>query len=57
MSEKQKKRVLLIDDDTSLLVTLTDFLKFEGYAVTTAESGEAALFFDFDFESDVGVTS
>jgi DNA-binding response OmpR family regulator len=43
MSEKQKKRVLLIDDDTSLLVTLADFLKFEGYEVTTAASGEAGL--------------
>lgn len=41
--DREKKRVLLIDDDTSLLVTLGDFLKFEGYDVTTAESGEAGL--------------
>ena len=35
--------VLLVDDDTSLLVTLSDFLKFEGYHVVTADSGEEAL--------------
>ncbi|MCE9615979.1 MAG: response regulator [Lentisphaerae bacterium] len=43
MNRKSKKQVLLIDDDTSLLVTLGDFLKFEGYDVTTADSGEAGL--------------
>ena len=40
---KEKKTILLIDDDTSLLVTLSDFLKFEGYEVVTAESGERGL--------------
>ncbi len=43
MSERQKKRVLLIDDDTSLLVTVGDFLRFEGYDVVTADSGESGL--------------
>lgn len=43
MSDKQKKKILLIDDDTSLLVTLSDFLSFEGYEVVTAESGEQGL--------------
>jgi len=43
VSDSDKKRVLLIDDDMSLLVTLGDFLKFEGYEVTTADSGEAGL--------------
>lgn len=38
-----KKKILLIDDDTSLLVTLSDFLSFEGYDVTTADSGEMGL--------------
>lgn len=41
--EKQKRRILLIDDDTSLLVTLSDFLRFEGYDVVTADSGEQGL--------------
>lgn len=45
MAESQtvKRKIVLIDDDTSLLVTLSDFLRFEGYDVTTAESGERGL--------------
>jgi CheY-like chemotaxis protein len=42
-SSKDKKRILLIDDDTSLLVTLRDFLTYEGYDVQTADSGEQGL--------------
>lgn len=38
-----KSRILLIDDDTSLLVTLRDFLQFEGYEVVTAASAEDGL--------------
>ncbi len=41
--DNEKKTILLIDDDTSLLVTLSDFLRFEGYEVMTAESGEQGL--------------
>ena len=40
---KQAKMILLIDDDTSLLVTLSDFLSFHGYEVVTADSGEQGL--------------
>lgn len=40
---KEKRKLLLIDDDTSLLITLRDFLEFEGYDVTTAKSGEKGL--------------
>lgn len=43
MATQERKHVLLIDDDTSLLVTLSDFLRFEGYDVTTADSGEQGL--------------
>jgi CheY-like chemotaxis protein len=43
MNDTQRRRILLVDDDPSLLTTLADFLAFEGYAVETAESGEAAL--------------
>ena len=39
----QKKNILLVDDDMSLLITLGDFLSFEGYNVVTASSGEQAL--------------
>lgn len=43
MSESVKRKLLLVDDDTSLLITLRDFLRFEGYDVITADSGEKAL--------------
>lgn len=43
MGTKTNRTILLIDDDKSLLVTLSDFLKFEGYDVVTAESGEKGL--------------
>jgi CheY-like chemotaxis protein len=43
MAGKPKKTILLVDDDRSLLVTLSDFLKFEGYDVVTADSGEEGL--------------
>jgi DNA-binding response OmpR family regulator len=43
MQEGSKKKILLIDDDASLLLTLSDFLKFEGYDVITADSGEKGL--------------
>jgi CheY-like chemotaxis protein len=43
MADREKSSILLIDDDTSLLVTLGDFLSFEGYEVVTAASGEQGL--------------
>jgi len=43
MDNQEKRKILLVDDDTSLLVTLSDFLRYEGYDVITAESGEQAL--------------
>jgi len=38
-----KRTILLVDNDTSLLQTLDDFLSYEGYRVETADSGEQAL--------------
>lgn len=43
MDNQPRRKILLIDDDASLLVTLGDFLKFEGYEVVTADSGEQGL--------------
>jgi CheY-like chemotaxis protein len=43
MSKAMRRKILLVDDDTSLLVTLSDFLRFEGYEVVTATTGEQAL--------------
>lgn len=37
------KKILLVDDDTSLLAVLGDFLEGEGYDVLRAGSGEEAL--------------
>ncbi len=41
--ETNKRKLLLVDDDPSLLETLKDFLNFEGYDVLCAPSGEDAL--------------
>jgi CheY-like chemotaxis protein len=41
--ETNKRKLLLVDDDPSLLETLGDFLRFEGYDVECATSGEEAL--------------
>ena len=38
-----KAKILLVDDDTHLLLTLNDFLTFKGFEVITARSGEDAL--------------
>jgi len=38
-----KRKILLVDDDASLLATLGDFLTSEGYEVALAESGEEAM--------------
>lgn len=43
MQDQEKKKILLVDDDPSLLLTLSDFLQFEGYDVTTADSGEQGI--------------
>jgi CheY-like chemotaxis protein len=43
VSSSEKSKILLIDDDRSLLVTLRDFLRFEGYDVVTAASAEEGL--------------
>jgi len=37
------KHILLVDDDKSLLRSLTDYLVFEGYAVVVAHNGKEAL--------------
>lgn len=53
MAEQEKSKILLIDDDASLLVTLRDFLSFEGYEVITADSGEQGLERLKDYEPDL----
>ncbi|MPM34529.1 Transcriptional regulatory protein WalR [bioreactor metagenome] len=37
------KKILIVDDDTSILVLLSDILRENGHMVTTAASGEACV--------------
>jgi len=39
----KKKHVLVVDDDKSLLNSLAEILRFEGYEVEIAEGGQEAL--------------
>jgi signal transduction histidine kinase/CheY-like chemotaxis protein len=43
LAPEQAARVLLVDDDPRLVTVLSDMLRSEGYAVTTATNGEEAL--------------
>lgn len=43
MNSPDRKRILLVDDDRHLLVTLSDYLIFEGFDVTQARTGEESL--------------
>jgi CheY-like chemotaxis protein len=43
MTDSRQPRILLVDDNKHLLVTLGDFLRFEGMDVHLARSGEEAL--------------
>jgi DNA-binding NarL/FixJ family response regulator len=40
---KDRKRLLLIDDDPNLILLVKDYLEFRGYEVVTAENGKEAL--------------
>jgi len=43
MDEHRPRRILLVDDDTSLLVVLAEQLSDDGYEVATARDGQEAL--------------
>ena len=42
-SQKDNKKLLLIDDDPNLILLVKDYLEFRGYKVVTAENGREAL--------------
>ncbi len=42
--KKRKARVLIVEDDTSLLFGLKKNLQFEGYEVFTAAEGEVYVY-------------
>jgi len=41
--EKEKKSILIVDDDKAILKSLKDILESEGYIVDTAETGREAI--------------
>jgi CheY-like chemotaxis protein len=43
MNVESKDRILLVDDEKHLLISLTDFLTYQGFEVIVARSGEEAL--------------
>lgn len=49
----KKRKLLLVDDDPSLLETLGDFLRFEGYDVACVSSGEEAMIQMRPFQPDL----
>lgn len=51
--ETIKRKILLVDDDQSLLETLSDFLTFEGFNVLCSPSGEDALIKLRSFQPDL----
>ncbi len=52
-SDKKKARVLIVEDDSSLLFGLKKNLQFEGYEVLTASDGEAGLGLAVDERPDL----
>jgi len=43
MTEPQKKTVMIVDDDEHQLLTIGDFLAYEGFNVVRARSGKEAI--------------
>lgn len=43
MNTPAMEKILLVDDNKHLIVTIKDFLEFQGFRVTTASDGEQAL--------------
>ncbi|MDD4871319.1 MAG: response regulator [Kiritimatiellae bacterium] len=43
MNAAEKERILLVDDEKHLLISLRDYLLYENFDVTIAQSGEEAL--------------
>ena len=50
---QEKSRILLVDDDTSLLNSMALILRHEGYKVTTAQNGMEAMAMSWDSPFDV----
>jgi two-component system nitrogen regulation response regulator NtrX len=53
MTKSAKAKILIVDDEKSILETLTGILEDEGYEVITASSGEKALTFFTESSPDI----
>src|SRR4030065_407981 len=49
------EKLLIVDDDTTLLASLPDYLEREGYAVQSADRGQAALRLFYEARPDLVV--
>ncbi|MBT8352821.1 MAG: response regulator [Deltaproteobacteria bacterium] len=47
------KRILIVDDDPSIMVALQFLMEEQGYGVMTAESGEIALEMIYQYKPDI----
>lgn len=52
-ADRSSRRILIIDDDKLVLMTLKRLLSKEGYKISTAQSGQAALNLICDNEYDL----
>lgn len=50
---KNKERILIVDDDSTIILLAADYLKFEGFDVTTARTGTDGLRLIFQKKPDL----
>ncbi len=53
MSDKEKKRVLVVDDEPDIVSGIVDRLEFEGFDVLSAQDGQTALKLARDKNPDI----
>ncbi len=53
MSDENKKKVLVVDDDENLRLALTDKLKIEGFEVSEAKNGQEGLDKALEIQPDI----
>ena len=53
MEDQQKKRILLVEDDTSLASVYRARLELEGFAIREVHNGEEALSATLEFKPDL----
>jgi len=56
MDEKHEKKILIVEDEDSIRLTLRDYLKKKGYSVLVASDGVGAIKHLLDTEIDLILT-